>query len=127
VPLAAFPKCFLDALVVRKTMSVNEWVDRAAETLDIDGLEFYWGYTPQDEAGQKSLRKRVEDHGLLAPMMCYSPDFTKTDAGQRREELAKNPEAVMRMLEEGTEKARAKGEETMREVRKAIRIDYFKS
>lgn len=43
----------------------------------------------------------------------------------RREELAKDPEKVMQILKEGTAKAQAVGEETMREVRKALKIDYF--
>lgn len=43
----------------------------------------------------------------------------------RREELAKDPQAVMRILQEGTEKARKAGEETMREIRKGLKIDYF--
>lgn len=43
----------------------------------------------------------------------------------RREELAKNPEAVMQILEEGTLRARETAQKTMAEVRQAIKIDYF--
>jgi tryptophanyl-tRNA synthetase len=43
----------------------------------------------------------------------------------RRQELAKHPERVMKILEEGTEHARAVAQETMQKVRKAIKIDYF--
>lgn len=43
----------------------------------------------------------------------------------RREELAKDPAAVMRILEEGTKSARKVAAETLKEVRKAIHIDYF--
>lgn len=43
----------------------------------------------------------------------------------KREDLAKNPEAIMNILKNGTEKAREKAKETMTEVRKAIKIDYF--
>lgn len=43
----------------------------------------------------------------------------------RREELAKNPDAVMRILKEGTKTARKVVVETLEEVRKAMHIDYF--
>lgn len=43
----------------------------------------------------------------------------------RREEFAKDPDAVMRILKEGTEAARKVAVETINEVRKAMRIDYF--
>ena len=44
----------------------------------------------------------------------------------KREELAKNPEEVMRILEDGTNKARIVARETMADVRKAMKINYFK-
>lgn len=43
----------------------------------------------------------------------------------RREELAKDPEAIMQILREGTTRARETAQKTMAEVRKAIKIDYF--
>jgi tryptophanyl-tRNA synthetase len=43
----------------------------------------------------------------------------------RREELAKDPERVMQILRDGTRKAQEIGEETMRQVREAIKINYF--
>ncbi len=49
--LAAFPKAYMDPLVVDGTMTIRQWIDLAA-TLDIDGLEFYSGFLelkdPQD-------------------------------------------------------------------------------
>ena len=44
---------------------------------------------------------------------------------ERRENLAKDPKKIMEILEEGTKKAQEVAKETMREVREAIRIDYF--
>ena len=44
---------------------------------------------------------------------------------EKREELAKDPKKVMKILEEGTKEARKIAKETMSEVRKAIKIDYF--
>lgn len=43
----------------------------------------------------------------------------------KREELAKNPDEIMKILEEGTIKARIVAKETMAEVRKALKINYF--
>lgn len=43
----------------------------------------------------------------------------------KREELSKNPEKVMKILEEGTQKARMVAKETMAEVRTALKINYF--
>jgi tryptophanyl-tRNA synthetase len=44
---------------------------------------------------------------------------------ERREEFAKDPRLVMKILEDGTKQAREVAKETMAEVRKAIKIDYF--
>lgn len=43
----------------------------------------------------------------------------------KRRELAKDPERAFKILEEGTEKTRLTARETMKEVRRSIRIDYF--
>jgi sugar phosphate isomerase/epimerase len=94
MPLAAFPKCYLDALCVDHTMTPSQWVDLAAETLDIDGLEFYSGFTPDDPGELRRLREQVEARRLSVPMMCYSPDFTKPDPAARAEEIAKQKRAI---------------------------------
>jgi len=60
---------------------------------------------------KKRLIKVLED--LLTPIRA------------RRKELEKNPEKVMKILEQGTRKAREVAKETMVEVRKAMRINYF--
>lgn len=95
MPLAAFPKCFLDELAPQGSMTVDDWISMAADQLDIDGLEFYWGFTPyDDEAELKRLRNLVEERGLQIPMMCYSPDFIKPDAGERRAEIERQKRAI---------------------------------
>lgn len=48
-----------------------------------------------------------------------------TPIRERRLELAKDPEAVMQILAEGSEKARAAAESTMQEVRQAMGINYW--
>ena len=95
MPLAAFPKCFLDDLCVTGAMTVDEWMDEAA-ALDVDGLEFYWGFTPwRDPDELERIRRKVEDQGRSIPMMCYSPDFTRPDPTERREEVERQKEAIL--------------------------------
>jgi tryptophanyl-tRNA synthetase len=43
----------------------------------------------------------------------------------KREELAKNPEAVLEILKNGTQKARKVAKETMLDVRRVLKINYF--
>jgi len=95
MPLAAFPKCFLDMLCRDHTMTPEQWVDMAANQLDIDGLEFFTEFLDLENPEMISaLRQRVEDHGLSIPMLCYSPDFTKPDPSEREEEIGKQKQAI---------------------------------
>lgn len=95
MPLAAFPKCFLNALCTAKSMRVEAWIDGVAEKLDVDGLEFYWGFTPwENPAKVQHLRAHAAARGLSIPMMCYSPDFIKPDPAERRIEIEKQKSAI---------------------------------
>jgi len=94
MPLAALPKCFLDALCVQRKMTVDQWIELAAG-LGLDGLEFYWPFTPwQDSAELKRLRSKVEQLGMSIPMFCYSPDFTKPDLAERNKEIEQQKKAI---------------------------------
>jgi len=93
MPLAVFPKCFLDALVVHKTMTLEQWITQAA-TLDVDGLELFWGFVPKDPVEIKRIRTLVEKKNLCIPMMCYSPDFTNPDAAFRAAEVEQEKRAI---------------------------------
>ena len=87
--LAAFPKAFMQALCKDGTMSVREWIELAAK-LDIDGLEWYAGFLEMnDERNWQKFRGMVEDHGMVIPMMCCSPDFTHPDIEFRKKEIEK--------------------------------------
>jgi sugar phosphate isomerase/epimerase len=87
--LAAFPKGFMDELVVTGSMSLARWIEMAA-TLDIDGLEFYSGFADlQDPEAWPDLKLLLEDHALDMPMLCCSPDFTHPDPAFRAEQVAK--------------------------------------
>jgi sugar phosphate isomerase/epimerase len=94
MPLAAFPKCFLDAMCVTREMSVDQWIDLSTQ-FDVDGLEFYWGFTPPDKPVEwERLRQRVAEQRRSIPMMCYSSDFTKPTLAERKEEIEKQKRAV---------------------------------
>ncbi len=85
--LAAFPKCYMDALCVDRSMSVFDWIEMASG-LGVDGLEMYPGFfTSLDDAYLDRVREAIEKHGMTMPMLCCSPDFTHPDAAQRRDEV----------------------------------------
>ncbi len=94
MPLAAFPKCFLNAMCIDKTMSVDQWIALAADQLDVDGLEFYWGFTPTDPTELARIKAFAAARGLTIPMMCYSPDFIKPEVAERRVEIEKQKVAI---------------------------------
>jgi sugar phosphate isomerase/epimerase len=94
MPLAAFPKCFIDAICVDKSMTVYDWIEATAP-MDIDGLEFYWPMTPANDPKEiTKLRQTVERQGRSIPMMCYSPDFTHPDLADRQREVAAEKHAL---------------------------------
>ena len=87
--IAAFPKAYMQALVKDGTMKLAEWF-ALADTLGIDGLEFYAGFIEmQDSNNWPGFRQQVNDLGMAIPMMCCSPDFTHPDAAFRANEVSK--------------------------------------
>ncbi len=95
MPLAAFPKCYLDALLVTRTMTTEDWVDLAATELNIDGVELYTPLFAEWPTNRvNSLRKRIESCGLQMPMLCHSPDFTIPDNKAREQEIQAQRDAI---------------------------------
>ena len=87
--LAAFPKCFMDQLCVDHSMTLFEWIELAS-TLDVDGLEFYFGFVDSlDEASLDKVKQKLQEKNLEMPMLCYSPNFTIADSAKRQEEIVK--------------------------------------
>jgi len=84
--LAAFPKCYIDALVVDRTMTLEEWIGIGA-TLGVAGLEFYSGFIEDDPGFLEKTKASLEQHGLEMPMLCCSPDFTQPDPPQLQKEI----------------------------------------
>lgn len=93
MPLAAFPKCFIDAICVDRTMSLDEWIEQSQQ-IDVDGLEFYWHFTPQDSGEWERIRQQVARQGRSIPMMCFSPDFTKPSLAERKREIEEQKRAI---------------------------------
>lgn len=92
--LAAFPKCYLDDIIVHKSMTVLEWIDQAAQ-LGVDGLEMHHlFFEDASEAFLNQVVDRCQGNGLSLPMMCFSPDFTQPDLKQRLAELDKQKRAI---------------------------------
>jgi len=92
--LAAFPKCYLDDIIVHKSMTLFEWIAMARQ-LGVDGLEMHnLFFADQSDTDLEEVRKKCEDFNLAVPMMCFSPDFTNPDPKKRMEELSKQKKAV---------------------------------
>ena len=88
MPLAVYPKCFLKALVVERTMSLDDWIGLVRRELDVDGLEFHPGFMPPSSTERVRLRESLQAEGLSAPMMCPAPDFIQPDRARRNREVA---------------------------------------
>jgi sugar phosphate isomerase/epimerase len=94
VQLAAFPKCYLDDIIVHKSMTLFDWIERATQ-LGIDGLEMYsLFFEDKGDVYVNEVRMKCEELGLALPMMCFSPDFTDPDLDKRVEELTKQKKAI---------------------------------
>ncbi|MDP7396113.1 MAG: sugar phosphate isomerase/epimerase family protein [Lentisphaeria bacterium] len=94
MPLSAFPKCFLDAMCVDRTMTVDDWIGMTAD-LDVDGHEFYTGFLPlEDDTELTRIRQLAEATGKPVVMMCASSDFTLPEAADRQREIERMQTAI---------------------------------
>jgi sugar phosphate isomerase/epimerase len=92
--LAAFPKCYMDQLVIERSMTVFDWIEMASD-LPVDGLEMYSGFlTSYEPSYLEKVRSAIESRGLEMPMLCCSPDFTSPDPMQRRQEIERQKQMV---------------------------------
>jgi len=94
LPLAAFPKCYMDQLCVEHSMSLLEWIDMAA-TLGVDGLEMYPGFFSSfDREYLNEVRAALQRRHFAMPMLCASPDFTQTGTAARRAEVERHKHMI---------------------------------
>ncbi|MDR0284686.1 MAG: sugar phosphate isomerase/epimerase [Propionibacteriaceae bacterium] len=85
--IAAFPKGYLPAMILQRTMTVYEWIDRA-RTLGVDGLELHTGFLWSTAPGEIArLADALAAAGFAMPMMCASPDFAHPDPAVRAREI----------------------------------------
>ncbi len=82
--IAAFPKCYIDDIAGRRTMTVFEWIEMA-RALDAEGLEMYDGFfTSLDDDYINRVGEAIHTAGFEMPMLCCSPDFANPDPDVRR-------------------------------------------
>jgi sugar phosphate isomerase/epimerase len=92
--LSVFPKCYMDALCVTRTMTLFDWIEMAA-SLGVDGVEMYPGFFESFEpAYVERVRQQLDRAGLEAPMMCASPDFTQPEAEARQAEVEREKRMI---------------------------------
>lgn len=122
--LAAFPKAYMDPLVIDGSMKLGEWIDLAA-TLDIDGLEMYAGMLDlQTRDGWIEARRHAELKNLKIPMLCCSPDFTHPDAAFRTVEIEKEIFWIEMTAALGGKYCRVLSGQRRPEVSRAAGIEY---
>lgn len=92
--ISAFPKCYLDDIAGRRTMSVFDWIEMA-KSLDADGLEMYEGFfTSLEPAYLDSIGEAIHRAGFSMPMLCCSPDFTNPDPDARQRAVDKEIDMI---------------------------------
>jgi sugar phosphate isomerase/epimerase len=92
--LAAFPKCYLDEIIVHRSMSLFEWIEQAGG-LGVDGLEMHnLFFQDMDDRAIDAVLEACGRLHLAVPMMCFSPDFTQPDPKARFAELEKQKQAI---------------------------------
>ncbi len=92
--LAAFPKCYMDDLVVHRTMTIFDWIEMASD-LPIDGLEFYDGFLESvEETYLEKVLSSLDRHKLAMPMLCCSSDFTRPDPAERAREVEREKRLI---------------------------------
>ena len=96
--LAAFPKCYMDALCVDHTMTVFDWITLAHDYLrseGVTGLEMYYGTLASFEPSYLAEVKAAHtEAGFTCPMFCASPDFTSPDPAHRQAEIKREQEMI---------------------------------
>lgn len=91
--ISVFPKCYFDELCNR-SMDYLGWL-REAATLGGEGVEHYDGFFASfDEAGVAPVRETLAATGQVSSMLCFSPDFTHPDAGERGRQVERQRTAV---------------------------------
>ena len=121
--LAAFPKGFIKQLVSGQ-MSIFEWI-KLADELRVDGLEFYNNFADvKVSKNWSTVRKAVEETGMVIPMMCASPDFTIPDPLLRKQEVEKEIYAIEMSAALGAKYCRVLSGQRRKDITKEEGMNY---
>jgi sugar phosphate isomerase/epimerase len=91
--ISVFPKCYFDELA-RGEMDYVQWI-RDAATLGGEGVEHYDEFFRSYEARDVDpILAAMRETGQVSSMLCFSPNFTHPDAGERRRQVERQKAAV---------------------------------
>jgi len=91
--ISLFPKCYFDELV-SGMRSFEQWI-REAATLGGEGVEHYDGWFRSfDPKDVDPIVRVMDETGQVTSMLCFSPDFTHPDAGERRRQVERQKAAI---------------------------------
>ena len=92
--IAAFPKCYIEAIAEHKTMTLDDWINMAP-ALGAEGLELYDGFLANNDASYLTeVRDKIHAAGFQMPMLCCSPDFTNPDPDARQRAIDRHLELI---------------------------------
>ena len=81
--ISAFPKCYLEEISQKRTMSVFDWIQMAKD-LPAEGLEMYEGFLWElTDSFLGKLSDELSRCNFEMPMLCCSPDFTHPERSKR--------------------------------------------
>jgi sugar phosphate isomerase/epimerase len=91
--ISVFPKCYFDELVDGR-MDYVRWITDAAR-LGGEGIEhydeFFRSYEPRDV---DPVLEAMRTTGQISSMLCFSPNFTHPDAGERERQVERQKAAI---------------------------------
>ena len=91
--ISVFPKCYFDELVDGR-MDYVQWI-RDAAALGGEGIEHYDEFfRSYDARDVDPVLAAMRDTGQISSMLCFSPNFTHADAGERARQLERQRAAI---------------------------------
>ena len=91
--ISLFPKCYFDDFVEGRR-SYERWIEDAAG-LGGEGLEHYDGFFKSGPpADVDTILRAMDRTQQRSSMLCFSPDFTHPDAGERARQVERQKAAI---------------------------------
>jgi sugar phosphate isomerase/epimerase len=91
--ISVFPKCYFDELCAGR-MDYLQWL-RDAKGLGGEGVEHYDGFlAPLGPDAARRVRDVMEATGQASSLLCFSPDFTHPDPGERKRQVQRQKDAI---------------------------------